>query len=74
MIVDVIVLSKRGTKEDFEANVNCLTSLMTSEMGIAFDVVIIERNPESFKFGLSYTYSSIRVVDIRNSLVYIEST
>ena len=63
MIVDVIILSRCLTREDFEVNQRCVQSLSVSEPDIDFRILIIESGGGNFaETGRVYEHASVSVI------------
>ncbi len=52
--VDVVILSRCTSKQDFDVNNACLESLFASESQFSFNVIIVESNSRFEELGLSY--------------------
>ena len=52
--VDVVILSKCTSKQDFDVNKTCLESLFASESRFSFNAIIVESNARFGELALSY--------------------
>ena len=60
--VDVVILSKCSTNQDFEINRNCISSLIASEPDIKFKILIVESNSNFPELGLAYQDANVSVI------------
>lgn len=59
--VDIVILSKCASKQDFEVNTTCLQSLIASESQCSFNIIIVESNVRFGELGLSYGIPGVTI-------------
>ena len=60
-VVDVVILSLCKDKSFFELNVNCISSLISSETEIRFEIHLIESNSRWKTLGFEYPFKNVHV-------------
>ena len=62
MKVDVIILSRCMSEEDFAVNKDCISSLLLAEPGIHFNIIIVESNQGFYSLNFSYQWPNVNVI------------
>lgn len=62
MTVDVVILSNCVHEAYFNVNTDCIRSLIASENGFSFNILLIESNSDFSKMGFSYQFPNVRVI------------
>src|SRR5689334_11461577 len=70
MHIDVIILSRCISENDFAINCQCIKSLIESEKEIHFDIHVIESNPEFDYTKFSYSFPNVKVVIPKENFNY----